>query len=295
MNEQWINAEKVLVKCSDSFHRLGLDKSPRPADKFLAIELLLRLGESCERQHPDIVEKKTFENALVLVHQLPESKERDEYYKRLNSTIEFLDSLLENGGRSSIQKMIRECPVGNENRKAKLYNALCGAYLRNGDFELGLETGYITLSIARRVDNQGLIGDILATIAANLYNTGKTDESLSALEEALPILRATLGNKSVKVAQNTFLLGEIYERQWKHDNAIKMFKKAFRNMRRAVGDENIDTKLYMRNLLRFYVEQDKYLVALAFMEKEEPLMRRVFLEKYDTTFSSLREMCFESE
>jgi tetratricopeptide (TPR) repeat protein len=299
-NQQWMKAENVLLKCRDKCHLLELDKSSNYNHKKIVIAVIHYLGLNYRHQHAHQLARTTCEEALVLARQLPGIDNVCNGIKisdAIISDIELIDAMLIGNGAdvTLFQKRIQECTVSDGIDAGILYHDLCACHGNRGEFDLAMDAAFKTLTIQRQLGDQKGIGSILKYIAMILHDTGKPDEALPYMEEALPILRATFGNKSHIVADAIVQNGQINESLGKYDGVTKMYRKALRNTRRVVGDDHPNVRYIMKTLCDSHITQGQFSEVLALMEKEESLMRSVMLEKFDTTRAVFRKHCSENE
>jgi tetratricopeptide (TPR) repeat protein len=290
-NQQGVKAEKILIKCQASFNRVRRDHPQLPKIMMVDAAILMELGESHRIQGAFQLASTTFAAAMVLVQQLPESVGREKFRQLLIKRTTFVHSALNiEYAVPAMQKLIQECD--NENDKAVFSGNLCVAYTQCGEYELALDIGHKTLSTARHLNNQELVGDMLNAIGIALLCTGNIDESLRYAEEALPLQRSTKGNKSFDVVQSMNLLGGIFLCQGKLDDAIKLYKKALRKIRHLTHEQHHPIMVgVVESLIHIYLSQAKYTEALALIEKEEPLARRALLDEYDIKLAEIRRGC----
>ena len=292
-NQNWVGVVKILLKCRDDCHRLALQASCEPRTKELVVDIFDILGEAYVRQCVFELALPIFEDALVFAQQIPGNDNTSS--EKITHKIKAAKmAILKQGGDVAlIQKNIQRCTIGDDAQVAVLYGDLCGTYMNRGDLELAMNAGSKSLATARQVGNQELVGDMSFRIASILYRLGKPDEALPYIEEALPILRATHGNKSVAVAEAIFQLGLIRESLGEIDSVIKLYEKGLRTLRRAAGDQHANVEIFMKKLWSTYMRHEEYAKALKLMKKEEKIMRSI-LPNYESMCSNLANVCSEN-
>jgi tetratricopeptide (TPR) repeat protein len=295
-NQQWMKAENVFLKCRDNCHLLELDKSSNYNHKKIVIVVIHYLGINYRCKYAYKLARTTCEEALVLARQLP-GTDGIEIRDEIISEIELIDAMLIGNGAevTCYQEKIQQCTVGDDIYATNLYIDLCCCHVDRSELSLAMDAASKALTIARQLDNQKGIGATLNKIAMIRHKMGKPDEALSYMEEALPILRATFGNKSQIVAGAIVEYGKINESLGKYDGVTKMYKKALLNLRRVAGDNHPNVQYIVKTLWDSHVTQGQLPEALVLMEKEESLMRIVLLEKFDPIRAVLRKHCSENE
>jgi tetratricopeptide (TPR) repeat protein len=124
------------------------------------------------------------------------------------------------------------------------------------------------------------------SIAFVLSKVNRTEEALLNLEEALPILRITCGEKGVSVASTLFQIGDIYERKGKFEAALKLFEKSLRYTRRVAGDEALNLRTYTQRIIGLYNKLCRFDDALEMLKKDEIFMRHI-LPNYDSLVNQM--------
>jgi tetratricopeptide (TPR) repeat protein len=143
--------------------------------------------------------------------------------------------------------MIQPLTFKNQDDKLALalLNNLGVLYFKNGELDKAMEIYVRLLSLwktklcnhpaysarSRRIG----VGNALLNISHVLIDQGMLVEAMCNLDEALQLLRAVHGEKSTEAAAVLCLVGDVYRKQGKLDESLKVYNTALRHRHRALG------------------------------------------------------------
>jgi tetratricopeptide (TPR) repeat protein len=98
------------------------------------------------------------------------------------------------------------------------------------------------------------------------------------------------GEKHPRVAILLGNIGEVYRRQGKLDEALKVQKKALKYWRRALGDGHRDVAASISSIALVHLEQLEFDDALAMLEESEGITRRAVGNDHDNVAITCRNI-----
>jgi tetratricopeptide (TPR) repeat protein len=289
-NEQYWKAEKILLKCLKSceaqhFH----EPSSNNNKKEMVALILLALGEVYVDRYELDKSRKLFNRALVLVEQaFGTGHWLLRILRRRLVTVKSIEKI-DGSDIEFLETSLKYCQVDDDDDIISINYLLCASYCNLGELDLAMEAGLKSLAHARKISAMSSVGEALYCLSIVRSKQGEWDQALSNIEEALPILRATCGEKNVSVASALFQLGEIYAHQKRSDDALKLYKKALRYTRRCTGDKYRNLPAYTRKIIEVYDSQCRFAEALSMLEKDEGFFRSIMSE-YDMITCQLRDL-----
>jgi tetratricopeptide (TPR) repeat protein len=286
--QQTVKSQKMLIKCLEACHRLALDTSFDITNQKLVLGITECLSESYSNQHNFRMEQVVLEQALVLGRRIYD--ENDDHFQLITTALQRSKSMNSNDSAVTyLEEILSACRVDDDPHIAFCNTELCGAYQRAGKTDLAMDAGTKALKLARQLDDQQLIGDVLTHLAIILIDEDKLEEAICHLEEALPTLRITSGEKSVDVATVLAQFGRIYKKQGKQQDSLKMFQQSLRYIRRGAGDTQLNVPPLVHEIFLNYCRTCQGTTALELLVKEEDIMRHI-LTDYDKTKQELTKI-----
>jgi tetratricopeptide (TPR) repeat protein len=289
-NGQPEKSGKIFLKCLKKCYAQHFETASKEKQE-LVTSILVSLGNYYMIRCESDKAKEMFSAALILFQKL---------YGNDNPLVACIRRGMDANNRTTkivqqnvdidvdyFKKELKSCKDDDDDRIIMLNHKLCCVYGSVHKLDLAMEAGLKSLTRARKLSRVRSVGDTLLTLSSVLCDKGEWDQAWSNLEEALPILRAEHGEKSIAVAAALYRLGQIYVHQGKTDDALKLFKKALRYTRRSAGDKQRNLPLYTHTILRVYVTQGQPAEALQMLEKDEEFFRSI-LENYEEIASDLR-------
>jgi tetratricopeptide (TPR) repeat protein len=270
-------AEKTFRKYLDACNRIQLKTPPGWCNMDHVMDAHAGIaGIYRDRGSTDIA-RVHYEKALTICRQISPG----EYHiiENLNAQIRCLC----NGRRSvdEIKRSIARISDDDHDRLSYRNQELCLTYSENREIDMAITTGKKALEHVRKTTDRACEGSILILLADILCRQGRFDESLTFVEESLPILRRCMGDKGFGIGNALLILSRIYEGQYKFDDALKMIKKSLRYLRRSAGDKHTHTLMAAKQLVVQYMKRDMVEEMLEIFEKEEDLMRLALSDDYE--------------
>jgi tetratricopeptide (TPR) repeat protein len=290
-NGQHEKSGKIFLKCLKKCYAQHFETSSKEKQK-LVMSILLSLGDYYMNRSESDKSNEMFSPALILSQKV---------YGNDNPLMECIRRGMNANNSTAVQqnddtdvdyieKLLKSCKDDNDDNDddiIMLNYKLCCSYYDAGKFDLAMEAGLKSLTRARKLSRVRSVGDTLLILSMVLCDKGEWDQAWSNLEEALPILRAEHGEKSIAVAEAFYELGRIYVHQGKDDDALKLYKKALRYVRRFAGNKQRNLLRYTRAIVNLYVHQGKITEALQMLEKDEEFFSQIVPE-YEKAVSEIR-------
>ena len=277
--EQYRKADKLLLKCLEmcDFHHLEI--SPIFQLKELVFLIIKQLAGNYFQQDQFQSSKNMYIRALKMTKTLhgKQNKKVSEI-KLILARIAAMDKL-DGGDIDATKKTLQACAVEDHIGIIGHNINLCSSYYNTDKLELAMQTGTNALELARKHDCVAEVAECLTILASVLLQQGKWEEALHHLEEALPTLRVKYGEKSISVADALFNLAQIYAHKGKKHEALKLYEKVLRYVRRN-GSTHRHMALYVKALFGMYFELDEFTQVHKLLKEDEAFFRK-FIPRYD--------------
>jgi tetratricopeptide (TPR) repeat protein len=117
------------------------------------------------------------------------------------------------------------------------------------------------------------VGTALLNIAHVLIEKEQLDEAMSHLDEALQLLRRVHGEKSTEAATVLCLVGDVYRKQCKRDEALQVYRRALRHRKRILGERHELVGYSMSKVAQIHMDRGYFAEALILFECAEGIQR----------------------